>query len=633
MPNPIRAFKESINQIPTKYRFWTSLGILAALLIALPITMIGLMTGTFELRRRAVTAEPTPPMHIGAFDLEITNPNRRKVCQLGDTDCFYLSGVTITNRTDQPLYNSTIYQSSPNEIMSFLGFNKEWVSTPSTTDQVIQPGEQIRTMVKVTPPNSVGTWYAHFLVDGKTCNLKVDPPDCYFYGASSFTVIIEVVEESAPTDNPISWSTDNAQLRAEGFYILAGSQSFNASPGGVSISSDPGNYYYTTLESTWRENNREMRLFMYFGGDEDEWWVDEIRTYNGQEHGDWIYYQGPFFKSPRGTAFQGTELLLEPTSPSANAGMIYLSNFIVQPFFRNEFPSCGRSCSSDSQCGRGLACGTPCPEGQVCAQFTRCYNPNCPYDRDCICGAIPTAVPCTPEGQSMAVYPGNSCCPGLEAISTAQPDNNGNCPEYPPLGASICVKNCGDGQCTLGENKCNCPEDCQEELPTLTPPPSTLTLKLRFRGVTSRPPNDSNQKVKIYATNLTGGPDLASENDKLELPIRVDDSGVYSVEFSLDGAYFGHRYRLRIKGPKHLQSVFPNVFFQAGGELNLTEWELRPGDLDQDGDVDINDLRGVKVFSTDPTAIAFGDVNFDGKLGVLDRILILNTLSVQYDPN
>jgi len=365
---------------------------------------------------------------------------------------------------------------------------------------------------------------------------------------------------------------------------------------------------------------------------------------------------------------------------------------------------CGQSCGPDAACAPGLMCGTPCPPRQACAQYMRCYNPSCPYDRDCICGATPTVIPCGQEGETVPVYPGYKCCPGLEPISTAHPDGNGNCPDYIPLGASMCVKDCGDGQCTLGENKCNCAEDCgptscikegevgveanndfccsglesignaqpePENLglcrlamgrfvcvkdcgdgqctlgenkcncpedcgpistPTPTPTiPTSLDLKIRFDGVTSRPTDDSDREIKIYATNLSGGPHFGSADNKQTVVLSVDDLGTYHGKITFSSDHFGHRYRLRIKGPKHLQRVFPDIVFVQ--DLDLTDWPLRPGDLDQDGDVDINDLRAIKVFSTNPADIAFGDLNFDNRVDIFDKVLVLGTLAVQYDPD
>jgi hypothetical protein len=72
-----------------------------------------------------------------------------------------------------------------------------------------------------------------------------------------------------------------------------------------------------------------------------------------------------------------------------------------------------------------------------------------------------TITPCISEGGSGAVVPNTpSCCPGLVSIGCDRPDASGYCPTHMCAGAFFCTK-CGDGICGLGENKCNCPKDCE----------------------------------------------------------------------------------------------------------------------------------------------------------------------------
>lgn len=52
--------KEKFARIPPQYRRWPTLGALAILLIVLPITVFGLLTGKFEIRKRAASGEVTP---------------------------------------------------------------------------------------------------------------------------------------------------------------------------------------------------------------------------------------------------------------------------------------------------------------------------------------------------------------------------------------------------------------------------------------------------------------------------------------------------------------------------------------------------------------------------------------------
>ena len=71
------------------------------------------------------------------------------------------------------------------------------------------------------------------------------------------------------------------------------------------LNSDPGGSDYWTLEVIWFEHEVEQRLNMYFGSDGTDWWVDEIRTYDGYDPGEWVYAYGPFFQTPLGEAFEG----------------------------------------------------------------------------------------------------------------------------------------------------------------------------------------------------------------------------------------------------------------------------------------------------------------------------------------
>ena len=163
----------------------------------------------------------------------------------------------------------------------------------------------------------------------------------------------------------------------------------------------------------------------------------------------------------------------------------------------------------------------------------------------------------------------------------------------------------------------------------------SLRFKLKFAGITSRPADDSDKEVQLYATSSDGGALLGSDSDKQIVSLNVDDSGIYHGEISLDDNFFGHHYRLRIKGPKHLQAVFADVVFQGNTELDLTDQPLRPGDLNADGKVNSSDIQIIndRIFSNSPMAIEQADVNFDQIVNILDRTLVINTLSVQYDPD
>ncbi|MFO0549162.1 MAG: hypothetical protein U0271_12295 [Polyangiaceae bacterium] len=101
--------------------------------------------------------------------------------------------------------------------------------------------------------------------------------------------------------------------------------------------------------------------------------------------------------------------------------------------------------------GKGLAC---CPPGSLpdpdTGQTATCFQ----Y------GGVVGA--CTPEGE---VLEGKDicalCCGALVRIDSSAPSSDGStCEPTAPPSVLVCAA-CGDGACGLGENACNCPDDCQ----------------------------------------------------------------------------------------------------------------------------------------------------------------------------
>jgi|GEM_PF-2221192 len=108
-------------------------------------------------------------------------------------------------------------------------------------------------------------------------------------------------------------------------------------------------------------------------------------------------------------------------------------------------------------------CSALCGNGHCEGVENKC---NCPQDCP-VTSSSASSVTCITEGNFTAS--GKACCAGLNALPNLSPYSNGTCPDVTV--ATVCVRRCGDGSCTTGENKCNCPEDCPAVIcPALTPP-------------------------------------------------------------------------------------------------------------------------------------------------------------------
>jgi hypothetical protein len=93
-------------------------------------------------------------------------------------------------------------------------------------------------------------------------------------------------EDAAPA---IVWDSGSVRLEADDFEVRVGDKVFHG-VGPMTVDSDPGGQDYRTLELVWQEQGVEQRMNLYFKADEDEWWISEIRTYDGFEEGEWINF-------------------------------------------------------------------------------------------------------------------------------------------------------------------------------------------------------------------------------------------------------------------------------------------------------------------------------------------------------
>lgn len=137
--------------------------------------------------------------------------------------------------------------------------------------------------------------------------------------------------------NTISWKTPSVELEALHFEILTGGDRYQAIVDRINIHSDPGSPTYTTLEAIWHEKGVEMRMFMYFKADGNNWRLDELRTYNGLNPGGWIFYevgwerQSLMVKGRLGIPFVG-DVKLYSRSDQVYRGTVRLDGLHLLPF-------------------------------------------------------------------------------------------------------------------------------------------------------------------------------------------------------------------------------------------------------------------------------------------------------------
>jgi hypothetical protein len=129
--------------------------------------------------------------------------------------------------------------------------------------------------------------------------------------------------------NPVQFQHPGANLylTADDFRVVADGETFvGVEP--VEIDDNQGH----TIELKWNEHGAEMRVYIYAASDGTDWYVDEIRIYDGVPNdSEWVYYEGQeYFRAPLGQPDRGEVLTLEGgAGDPGRSASLYLRNYEV----------------------------------------------------------------------------------------------------------------------------------------------------------------------------------------------------------------------------------------------------------------------------------------------------------------
>jgi len=122
------------------------------------------------------------------------------------------------------------------------------------------------------------------------------------------------------------------------------------------------------------------------------------------------------------------------------------------------YQNCMSGCGSDGKCYRlqTLVADTRYP-------YCDCGNDVCDSEESITTCLKDCNQTCAKEGESTGpgIAPNKLCCSGLTDMYRGLNEYENICGYHGADMGSICTK-CGDGICKTGENKCNCPVDCNK---------------------------------------------------------------------------------------------------------------------------------------------------------------------------
>ena len=198
------------------------------------------------------------------------------------------------------------------QAQAFTVAAREWDGAPAATVVELREHRARRMRTGGLAAISVAAIAAAVLaivgVGGNTTHVRTNAPVQHQPGGT------------APQGAPVHFHTAKVDLTATDFAIHTNGKVFTTKDAKVDLHSDPGDPTYWTLELGWNEQGIQMLMNFYFASDGHNWWVSEIRTYNGKPEGDWIEYMGNRFTTALGAAFTG-DVDLTPSDHTAGTSV------------------------------------------------------------------------------------------------------------------------------------------------------------------------------------------------------------------------------------------------------------------------------------------------------------------------
>ncbi len=488
----------------------------------------------------------------------------------------------------------------------------------------------------------------------------------------------------------INWQTPSVSLIAEKIEITTNTQGegyldkvFLADPANISnftLHSDAPdrNRDYTTLEATWTENNVEMRLYMYFeaylDGSARKWRLTQVRTYNGNNPGNWVdsYSGGTELFTP---TLMGSTLYIPYVELSTSGGGYFhlkFTNLRLQAFLEESSNCIYQNVQCfQAPCDPILVCNSPSPSPSTFPSPSPSLSPACTRQSPSI--SINPANQIGYPGQTLTYNvsitnrDSGSCGPSnfgfgtmTDYLFTASPSIFSN---YIPAGgtfnttftATSPVTNPWNEQrsvpvsfaATNFASQLNSSINASYTL--LMPRPQTLNFKIKLAGVTDNKAEGAKVTIKFYLQD--GSVRALSE----PLTLTYGSQGIYKASATLSNPLpAGTGFSVLVKGEKHVATRYcmfsgqtthcgynqSMAYGPVSGDIffDFTGLPLSPGDLPlQDGKVDINDLNKLKPLmgksqsSLTEADLLVGDVNYDNFINIYDVFLILKTVETRYD--